>query len=120
MTWYRTVFLVWVVIMLAIVVPWGSFQGHAHWQNIGWVPFVSPPVRLRDMVLNALLYLPFGYWQTKTTGSQARWWRIGVNALAFSLGTEFTQVFSDERFPSATDVACNVAGAVWGNMWARR
>jgi hypothetical protein len=47
---YRLLFLIWTVVVLAVVVPWSSFQMHSHWQDVGWVPFVSPPIRLRDVV----------------------------------------------------------------------
>lgn len=110
--------LVWIFVILVIVVPWGRFQMHSHWQEVGWVPFITPPIRLRDVVLNALLYLPFGYWLTKS-GARKSWLRTIGYALALSTGTELTQVFSHGRFPSATDVVCNVAGAAWGSGLAR-
>ena len=109
----------WIVVILAVVMPWGSFQAHAHWQDVGWVPFVSPPIRMRDVALNVLLYVPFGYWHTKGTAERVRWSRTMTYALALSVATEFTQVFSHGRFPSATDVTSNVVGAAWGTAWAR-
>ena len=33
-----------IALALAIDYPWGDFQGHTHWQNVAWIPFVSPPV----------------------------------------------------------------------------
>jgi glycopeptide antibiotics resistance protein len=118
LTGYRTLFVFWIVVIFAIVVPWGSFQPHAHWQKIGWVPFVTAPIRLRDIVLNTLLFVPFGYWSAKAIGGA--WWQTAALAFALSVGAEFAQVFSHGRFPSATDVACNTAGAIWGGLWARR
>ena len=42
------------------VVPWGDFQGHTNWAKVGWIPFVSPPIRLRDIVINVVLFAPLG------------------------------------------------------------
>jgi glycopeptide antibiotics resistance protein len=98
--------------------PWGDLQGHAHWSKVGWIPFVSAPIRLRDIVLNALLCAPIG-------GLCARLFRrpllmaFGLS-LALSLTAEWSQVYSHSRFPSATDVTCNVAGAVFAAAFARR
>jgi VanZ family protein len=41
-----------------------------------------------------------------------------VSAFAVSVCTEATQLFSQRRFPSLTDVASNVAGAYVGAQWA--
>ena len=98
--------------------PWGDLQDHTHWSKIGWVPFVSPPIRLRDMALNTLLCAPIG-------GFAGRLFRrplvmaFGLS-LALSLTAEWTQVYSHTRFPSATDVTCNVVGAVTAATFARR
>jgi glycopeptide antibiotics resistance protein len=115
----RALFWLWVVVILAIVVPWRSFQPHSHWDRVGWIAFVSPPVRFRDVILNSLLYLPFGYWHGGGSG-KTRWLRTAGWALVLSISTELTQVFAHGRFPSATDVVANVAGAIWGNLWGRR
>ena len=114
----RGFLFVWTGIIMFLVLPWGSFQGHAHWDEIQWLPFISPPVLLRDSVLNTMLYIPLGYWYAKQRG-QASLWRTGAFAVALSAGTEFTQIFSHGRFPSATDVTCNVLGAWCGAQWAR-
>src|SRR5438477_655175 len=41
--------------------PWGDFHGHTHWANVGWIPFVSPPVRVLDIAENLLLFAPLGF-----------------------------------------------------------
>jgi hypothetical protein len=110
---HRTLYVFWIAIIVAIVVPWSSFQDHAHWQRVGWMPFVNLP----DIVLNFLLFLPFGYWRTKAVGGT--WRSTTMIALGLSVGAEFAQVFSHGRYPSLTDVACNTAGAICGVAWGR-
>jgi glycopeptide antibiotics resistance protein len=110
-----------VAVILLIAFPWYSFQGHAHWGHVRWIPFVSPPVSLRDMVLNVLLFMPFGAALTH----RLRGWRpapvIAVAAaLALALSAETAQVYSHGRIPSTTDLITNVAGAGAGAILARR
>jgi glycopeptide antibiotics resistance protein len=114
----RLFLLAWIAVILTLVVPWTSFQNHAHLQRVDWLPFLTPPVRLRDVVLNTMLYLPFGYLHARAV-SRARAWHTAAYAFALSLATEVAQVFSHGRFPSATDVTCNLAGACWGFWWSR-
>jgi hypothetical protein len=90
--------------------PWGDLQNHGHWSKIRWIPFVSPPLRLGDIALNTLLCAPMG-------GLSGRLFRRPLLmafalSLALSVAAEWSQVYSHTRFPSATDVTCNVAGAV--------
>ena len=101
--------------IVALVVPWRSLQNHPHWVRIRWVPFVSAPVSLGDIIGNVLLYVPFGYF----AGSHFRrrgWLMALVGATVLSCTTEFTQVWSHGRFPSVQDVLMNVLGAASG-MW---
>ena len=107
-----------IALVLVAGFPWGDLQDHSHWSKIGWVPFVSAPIKLRDMALNALLCAPIG-------GLCGRLFRrpllmaFGLS-LALSVTAEWSQVFSHNRFPSATDVTCNVAGAVLAAVLSRR
>ena len=97
-------------VIAAIIVPWGGLQNHSHWARIGWVPFVSPPIRRFDVVANTLLFAPLG------AGAALAFRRpvaaAAVLALAISLSGEAVQIYTHSRFPSATDVVCNVIGAV--------
>lgn len=110
---------VWTLVVVAVVVPWTSWVGHAHWGRVEWMPF-TPPLRKRDIVLNVLLYVPLGFCVVR----DGRWGRRVVSVLAVGLGlslmTETTQVFSHGRFPAMTDVVTNTAGAWIGAMAARR
>ena len=76
---------------------------------------MTPPIKLVDILLNVALYVPFGYWLTRWAGRR----RAGLavaSAGVLSLVTEWTQLYSHSRFPSLTDVTCNVFGALVG-VW---
>ena len=104
-----------IAVALAADFPWGDFQGHTHWHNVGWIPFVSPPVRPGDIALNLLLFLPLGVFAARRGRAPASALaRSALIAFVVSVIGEWTQVYSHTRFPSATDVACNVGGALLG------
>jgi uncharacterized protein (TIGR03790 family) len=113
-----------IAIALAADYPWGDFQGHTHWHNVGWIPFVSPPVRPGDIALNLLLFLPLGVFAARRVRAPApALAQSALIAFVVSVIGEWTQLYSHTRFPSATDVACNVAGALFGTVlvvYARR
>ena len=46
----RLLFALWTGLIILLVVPWGSLQDHAHWARVGWLPFVSHPVRPGDII----------------------------------------------------------------------
>jgi glycopeptide antibiotics resistance protein len=106
------------VLVVLLVTPWWSFDWHPHFEKVRWIPFVSPPLRLRDILLNVLLYVPLGYWHVRARRRSI--WRAVLFALTLSAATESTQVFSDRRFPSTTDLSTNVIGALAGAWWASR
>jgi glycopeptide antibiotics resistance protein len=110
-------FPVWVLVIIAIVFPWGTLQGHTHWQSIQWIPFVSPPVRARDIIGNAALYVPFAlFYMQRFRGTAAGC--IGW-AMLLSLATEGAQIYSHGRFPSVQDVLMNTIGAAIGVVVAK-
>ena len=101
--------------VLAADFPWGDFQGHTHWHAVGWIPFVSPPVRPLDVLQNVLLLVPLGFFSGvgARSGSRALWTGLAL-AFAVSLAGEWTQLYSHGRFPSATDLSANLMGAALG------
>ena len=100
-----------VVLVLAASFPWGDFQGHAHWNQVGWVPFGSAPLRARDVAFNLLLGAPVGA-STASYFSRRHLIAAGLLAFAASLLGEGLQVYSHSRFPSATDVTSTTVGAL--------
>ena len=106
----------WVAVMLAVALivvaaaPWSGFTAHAHWDRIGWIPFVSPPVKILDLLVNAILFAPLG--AAVACGARSRpVAKAAAAALIVAIPAELWQVFSHSRFPSATDVTVNVAAA---------
>lgn len=111
----RIAFALWVGVILIVVVPWYRWQGHSHWDHVQWVPFSRPPYHLRDMVLNTLFYVPFGLLYRRMMPRPMP--GPVLAAFLLSSATELSQVYSHGRFPSATDVFCNVLGAWIGMRW---
>lgn len=102
---------------MGLVLPWNDWQNHAHWARVQWIPFVTPPVKLLDVIGNVLLYVPYGFFFPPA--SRRRWPAVTGTALALSCVTEWTQLYSHARFPSLTDVTCNVIGAALGVLFQR-
>lgn len=90
--------------------PWGDHVGHAHWTRVGWVPFLSGPIRPSDLAGNLLLGVPFGIFAG--LGLERSPLIAGAATLILAVFVEAVQVYSHSRFPSATDVVCIVTGAV--------
>ena len=105
-------------LVLAAAFPWGDIGGHPHWSRVVWVPFVSRRVRPLDVAGNFLLCAPLGV----VAGLQFRRGVMiaGLSALSLSVFVEAMQLFSHDRYPSGTDVVCNVAGACVSALVARR
>jgi VanZ family protein len=109
-----------VLLVLLIVVPWQRFDDHLHWERVRWIPFVSPPINARDLLGNVILYVPLGHAAARLIGAP-RGQRLAVaGAAVLALLAEVSQAFSENRYPSATDLVCNTFGAWLGSTWPRR
>jgi len=114
---------IWITLIVVVVVPWGTLEPHPHWERMEWIPFVSPPVDIGDVIANLLFYVPYGM----LVGREEAHTRGAIllaagSATVLSLATEFTQIFSNSRFPSMTDVALSRffrAGIVAGGIEPR-
>ena len=111
--------ILFAVALIALATVPRDFQGHTHWEKVGWLPFLSPPVKLRDIVVNTLLYVPLGVGMALNSRSPRAWTIAAAAGAVLSLSAEFAQLYSHVRFPSATDVVCNVVGAVVGTRGYR-
>jgi glycopeptide antibiotics resistance protein len=101
------------VVAFAADWPWGDLQNHTHWDRVAWIPFVSPPVRPFDILQNLLLFAPFGCFVGLGAG-RSRWRGVlyaALLTLVIGFAGEASQLYSHSRFPSATDLICNVVGA---------
>lgn len=107
-----------IALIVTVTFPW-VLEDHSHWRRVAWIPFFTGEVRLRDLVLNVLLYVPLG-WFTPGATRRSRIWTTLAVALVVSGAMEMAQVWSHSRFPSMTDTAMNLIGAVTGSLWASR
>jgi glycopeptide antibiotics resistance protein len=113
----KIAFALWVAVILFVVTPWYGIRDHSHWARVQWIPFVSPPIRVSDIVLNTLFYMPFGFMYVRRSASRRIWKAVAAAAVLSAL-TEVSQVYSHGRFPSTTDLVCNTVGAYLGAIWA--
>ena len=98
--------------LVAAAFPWNDITRDPHWHRVLWTPFLSG-YRVKDAILNILVTVPIGV----TAGAIVRrraWLTASAVAGAVSVFCEFAQVFAPDRFPSGTDVFCNVLGAGLG------
>lgn len=103
------------VLVLAVDYPWGDLQNHAH-------SFIWVPLKASDVVLNFFLGVPMG------VGAALVFRRAAVSAAMIagpvSIAGEWMQIYSHSRFPSVSDVALNVLGAVAASIavtsWKRK
>lgn len=104
-------------ILVATLLPWSNFVGHSHWSQVQWVPFLGHRLDWFDIVANVVLFIPFGYF---AAGLPRPPWRANkiysvlAAALLLSAAVEFMQIYSHGRYPSASDICCNLLGAALG------
>ena len=110
-------FALWTGLIVLLVAPWTMYVNHTHWQRVAWIPF-APPIKIRDIVVNLLLYVPWGYFGARAMRSGSLWIVVALAAV-LSLVTEASQLYSHGRFPSATDLTCNILGACAGAIYER-
>jgi glycopeptide antibiotics resistance protein len=114
--------LLWTLLIVAVTLPWYGFQLTPRWSAIRVLPphILGRRKAILDIVLNVALYVPFGYWMIRPgKTSAARIGKVIVIAFLLSLFAETSQVFSRNRFPSATDLVTNTIGAGIGALLAR-
>ena len=98
-------------LIFVAIFPWRGFDPGGHWHRVGWIPFVSRPVRVIDVVANLLLFAPLGA-SIALHAQRAALARTTSAAFVCSFVGEWAQVYSRYRFPSSGDLICNVVGAV--------
>jgi VanZ family protein len=106
---FRGLAIVWLLGWAAFSIPWSSFTARPRVEEINVIPFEN--ARRADQIRNFVYYVPAGAigiglgLSPVTTVATA----AGLSAVA-----EATQLFSRRRFPSATDLMLNTAGALVG------
>jgi glycopeptide antibiotics resistance protein len=78
----------------------------------GLANFTNP----RDLVMNVLLFVPFGFVHqlTRPRGARLAWASILFLSLALSSTVEALQIFTVDRYPSLLDLATNTIGGLLG------
>ncbi len=79
---------------------------------------LSPIWDWSDIVMNIVMFLPFGfvYQLTRPAGSPAPLWRVWALGALLSTCVETAQLFEATRYSSLIDVATNGAGALLGSV----
>lgn len=105
----RVALVLWLFLWVRVGVPWRSFQWTPTLRRVELIPFSGGS--LRSLVLNVLVFIPLG-----VIGIRLGWKPRTVVALGFAVSilTEFLQLFSTRRYPSATDLILNTTGTVIG------
>jgi len=119
--------LLWVWVSMLILIPttpWSDFVGHSHWDKVQWIPFGEfsfTPKMIVDVVGNFGWFLILGYLlhYRREDRSNASIRPAVMFGLALSIVLECFQVYCHNRFPSMTDVTCNVLGTIVGAALAR-
>ena len=97
-------------LILVAILPWRGFDPSGHWHRIGWVPFLSRPIRAVDVLGNLVLFMPLGA-SIALHARRVALVRTSAVALTFSFIGEWSQIYSRYRYPSGADVILNVVGA---------
>ena len=126
-TLWSLLLAVWLLVIVAITtLPWGDFDGQAHWKRVQWIPFSHLRAwswgRWRDVIANVALFIPFGFFLACVRRAQGLWAMgiaCGIGALV-SVSAEIFQVFTTHRFPTMTDVCTNTLGSLCGAALAVR
>ena len=105
----------WIPLVWVISFPWVGFAPRPQWSRVHMIPFADPADRPRDVMANIALFVPFGY----SYARRGPWWKAILMAAMVSVTAEATQLFSTDRFPSATDVTSGVIGAALGAIGSR-
>jgi len=111
-----------IAFILFAILPWRGFDPEGHWHRIGWIPFVSSPIGIFEVVGNLLLFVPLGA-SIALHAQRSALRRTAAVALACSLFGEWSQIYSRYRYPSTQDIFINVVGAVvaaYGVEYLRR
>jgi glycopeptide antibiotics resistance protein len=105
----------WIVVIAVASGPWFGFVRQPQWDRVTWIPFRGAEDRPKDVAVNFLLFLPFGWSFAKSRNANAVASAIGA-AAAVSLVVEASQLFYRLRDPSATDVFMAMCGAGAGSF----
>jgi glycopeptide antibiotics resistance protein len=108
----------WTLLVWIVSFPWSGLTSQPR-RSYTLVPFTDPADKPSDVIINLLLFLPFGFSFAGRPGLKAPVVAAGIAAAIVSTSAEAVQLFSTVRYPSATDVTCAIAGSVAGAICRR-
>ena len=101
----------WIAVVWLVSFPWFGRTTTPQWHRVHWVPFTDPADKVTDVLANMALLVPFGY-SLAGRGRRTSMLRLCLITALVSAGGEALQLYSTDRYPSATDVSSAVLGAV--------
>lgn len=106
----------WIIVVAVASGPWFGVVREPQWSRVTWIPFRGLEDRPRDMLVNFLLFAPFGWSFAKSrAGASGVLAAVGA-AAAVSIAVETPQLFFRLRDPSATDVVMAICGSAGGSL----
>ena len=109
----------WILLIAVVSGPWFGVVREPQWSRVTWIPFQGSGDKQRDMLVNFLLFVPFGWSYVRSRPGPTGILLTAVAAAAVSLSVEVPQLFFRLRDPSATDVLMAICGAVAGSLVAQ-
>jgi glycopeptide antibiotics resistance protein len=108
----------WIFVVAVASGPWFGVVGEPQWSRVTWIPFHGSEDKPRDIAVNFLMFVPFGWSFAKNRGRGAIL-RSMLAAAAVSVAVEVPQLFYRLRDPSATDVVMAMCGAGAGSLGSK-
>jgi glycopeptide antibiotics resistance protein len=106
----------WILLIALASGPWFGVVPRPQWSRVTWLPFHGRDDKPRDMAVNFLMFVPFG-WSFVRTRPGARGVMAAMSAAAaVSVAVETPQLFFKLRDPSTTDVVMAVCGSAAGSL----
>jgi glycopeptide antibiotics resistance protein len=106
----------WILVVFVVSGPWFGIVREPQWARVTWIPFHGFEDKPRDMLVNFMLFVPFGWSFIKSrTGAHGILLAMTA-AAAVSLAVEVPQLFYRLRDPSATDLVMAICGAAAGSL----
>jgi glycopeptide antibiotics resistance protein len=105
----------WTLLVIAVSGPWFGVVRDPQWERVTWIPFFGFEDKPQDVVVNFLLFVPFGWSFVKTGGGRGVAAALAAGA-ALSLAVEIPQLFFRLRDPSATDLLMAICGSGAGSV----
>ena len=106
----------WIVVIAVVSGPWFGIVTRPQWERVTLVPFHGFEDKPRDVLVNFLLFVPFGWSLAKSGSARGRIGTAILAAAVVSICVEIPQLFYRLRDPSATDLVMAMLGSAAGSL----